>query len=243
MYGWRARVGLLLPIDNAVMEPELYNVKGLDGVAFYGTRLTTDVRENMPENGMQLSKLFKELGSDIIVYCCAETAFLKGVDGNEYISNQITQQTGQPAVTAMSAKVEALKHLQIKNISLVTPYTDERNDVLKGFFNRMGIKVSGSVNRDFSKDSNDEREWYECNVQPPNIAYQMALEANTEESEAIVISATNFRTFEIIKDLEEITGKPVISTNQAILWSVFRKLNLPIDLPDYGKLLTNVAVD
>lgn len=88
MFGWRARVGLLLPMDNAVMEPELNKVKGLDGIEFYGARLTTNQREAMPENGIQLSKVFNELGTDIIVYSCAETAFLKGVDGNEYISKK-----------------------------------------------------------------------------------------------------------------------------------------------------------
>ena len=240
MYGWRARVGLLLPMDNAVMEPELNKVKGIEGIEFYGARLTTEQREDMPDNGMELSKVFKELGTDIIVYCCAETAFLKGVDGNEYISQRITELTDQPAVTAMSSKIEALKHLNIKNISLVTPYTDKRTKIMQEFFERMGVNVKGVANQDFSSNSNDSREWYECNLQPPQTAFQMAKKADTKESDAIVISATNFRTFEIIKQLEEDTGKTVITTNQAILWSVFNKLNLGVKLPNHGKLLSGI---
>lgn len=238
MYGWRARVGLILPMDNAVMEPELNKVKGIDGIEFYGARLTTNQREDMPENGIQLSKVFNELGTDIIVYSCAETAFLKGVDGNKYISDKISELTNQPAISAMSSMIEALRHLNIKNISLVTPYTDERTKVMLSFFERMGITVSGTESKDFVQFSEDKREWYECNVQPPYTAYQMAMKANTNESEAIVISATNFRTFEIIKQLEEDTGKPVITTNQAILWSVINKLNLGVKLDNYGKLLS-----
>lgn len=238
MYGWRSRIGLLLPMDNAVMEPELNNVKGIDGIHFYGARLSTDQRENMPENGIELSKVFSELGTDIIVYSCAETAFLKGVDGNAYISKKITELTNQPAVTAMSSMVEALQHLNIDKISLVTPYTEHRTEIMSDFFERMGIGVRGVESQDFSLKSNDKREWYECNTQPPRVAYQMAKKANTKESQAIVISATNFRTFEIISELEEDTGKPVITTNQAILWSVFNKLNLNITLPQYGRLLS-----
>ncbi|MGM8366240.1 maleate cis-trans isomerase family protein [Virgibacillus sp. W0181] len=240
MYGWRARVGLILPMDNAVMEPELNKIEDLDGIEFYGSRLNTNKRENMPENGIQLSKVFNELGTDIIVYSCAETAFLKGVDGNKYIADQITKLTNQPAISAMSSKIEALNHLNIKNIALVTPYTDERTKVMLDFFERMGITVSGSESKDFVQFSEDKREWYECNVQPPHTAYQMAMKANTAEAEAIVISATNFRTFEIIKQLEEDTGKPVITTNQAILWSVINKLSLGVRLDDYGKLLANI---
>jgi|SRR5690625_1839571 len=237
MYGWRARVGLILPMDNAVMEPELNKVEGLDGIEFYGARLNTNQREDMPENGIQLSKVFNELGTDIIVYSCAETAFLKGVDGNKYISDKITELTNQPAISAMSSMVEAINHLKVKNISLVTPYTDERTEVMLKFFERMGIGVSGVESKDFVQFSEDKREWYECNVQPPHTAYQMAMKANTSESEAIVISATNFRTFEIIKQLEEDTGKPVITTNQAILWSIITKLNLGVKLDNYGTLL------
>lgn len=238
MYGWRARVGLILPMDNAVMEPELYNVKELEGIDFFTARLNTNQRENMPENGIEFSKVFNELGTDIIVYSCAETAFLKGVDGNKYIADQITKLTDQPAISAMSSMIDALNHMNLKNISLVTPYTDDRTKVMLDFFERMGITVSGSESKDFVQFSEDKREWYECNVQPPHTAYQMAMKANTDESEAIVISATNFRTFEIIKKLEEDTGKPVITTNQAILWSVFKKLNLGVKLENYGKLLS-----
>jgi maleate isomerase len=237
MYGWRARVGLLLPMDNAVMEPELNSVSGLEGISFYGARLNTFQREDMPNNGIELSKVFNELGTDVIVYSCAETAFLKGVDGNQYISKKIEELTDQPAITAMSSMVEAANFLNLKKVSLVTPYTNERTDVMIDFFKRMGIEVKGVASEDFVTRSKDPREWYECNVQPPFTAYQMAKQADHAESEAIIISATNFRTFEIIEKLEEDLGKPVITTNQAILWSVFQKLNLQTKVPGLGKLL------
>lgn len=236
MYGWKARVGLLLPMDNAVMEPELYSVQGLNGISFYAARLNTNKREDMPQNGIELSSVFNELGADAIVYACAETAFLKGVDGNEYISRRIEELTGLPAVTAMSSMVEAVRFLNINTISLVTPYTSGRTEIMMDFFDRMGIKVNGVENKDFSEQSDDPREWFECNLQPPYKAYQMAKKANRSGSEAIVISATNFRTLEIIRELEEDVSKPVITTNQAILWSVFRKLNLNMHLPHLGRL-------
>src|SRR5699024_10908526 len=115
--GWRARVGLLLPEDNAVMEPELYNFPDLEGISFYSARLNTTQREEMPGNGIELSNVFSELGTDVIVYACAETSFLKGVDGNEYISRKITELTGQPAITATTTMVEAARDLGVKSVS------------------------------------------------------------------------------------------------------------------------------
>lgn len=237
MYGWRARVGLLLPMDNAVMEPELYSLPDMDGISFYSARLQTNIREDMPNNGIELSTVFNELGTDVIVYACAETAFLKGVEGNEYISQKITELTQQPAVSAMSSMIEAARHLNVGSISLVTPYTDERHQVMIEFFERMGIKVLQSVNEDFVQRSNDEREWYECNIQPPSTAFRMAKEAYHVDADATVISATNFRTFEIINSLEQDTQKPVITTNQAVLWSAFRRLNIDKTIPLLGTLL------
>nr|WP_242035111.1 aspartate/glutamate racemase family protein [Mesobacillus harenae] len=191
----------------------------------------------MPNNGIELSKLFNEVGTDIIVYSCAETAFLKGVDGNEYISKRIEEITNQPAITAMSCMVEAAKALNIKKVSLVTPYTEERTRVMIDFFKRMGIETLGANSEDFSKRSKDTREWYECNLQPPSTAYVMAKEANNSDSDAIMISATNFRTFEMIEKLEEDLGKPVITTNQAILWAVFNRLGMHTKVPGLGRLL------
>lgn len=235
MYGWRARVGLVLPMDNAVMEPELYALN-LEGVSFYTARLTTCKREEMPEQGIRISEVFNELGVDMIVYACAETSFLKGVDGNAYISEQITKQTGVPAITATTAMVEAAGQLGVSSVSLVTPYTQERTNIMKDFLQRNGIRVDGVESRDFSVGS-DKPEWYECNVQPPSAAYRMARQANRPNTQALMISATNFRTFEVINRLESDLQKPVITTNQAILWSVFRTLDLHIRSESIGKLL------
>jgi maleate isomerase len=65
----------------------------------------------------------------------------------------------------------------------------------------------------------------------------MGLRVDGKENEAIFISCTNFRTIEIIQELEEATGKPVISSNQATLWYALRKLGLKDSIKGYGQLL------
>lgn len=238
MYGWRARIGLIIPMDNAVIEPELYSLSSeLEGISFHSTRLTTDKMDEMPDNGIHMSNVFKDLGTEVNVYACAETAFLKGVDGNQYISEQITKSTGKPAITAMSAMIESIKFLNIKNINLVTPYTDQRNEVLTSFFERMDIKVIQSISQTSPLYPDDKEEPYKCNIQPLYTAYRMAKEIDHPSADATIISATNFRTFEIINRLEKDLKKPVITTNQAILWSVLRELGIEQNIPSLGKLL------
>jgi len=58
----------------------------------------------------------------------------------------------------------------------------------------------------------------------PAISYQLALKVTSDHNEAIFISCTNFRAIENIHRLEQQTGKPVISINQAAMWYALRRL-------------------
>ena len=59
-----------------------------------------------------------------------------------------------------------------------------------------------------------------------------------EEADAVFISCTNFRTFEIIESLEQDLGIPVVTSNQASLWLALRELDVMEKIPWLGKLLT-----
>ena len=56
-------------------------------------------------------------------------------------------------------------------------------------------------------------------------------------AEAIVLSCTDMRAVEIIDRLEQALGKPVISSNQAMLFAALELLGLEIELPGFGALL------
>lgn len=240
MYGWRARIGLLLPMDNAVMEPELYHL-GLEGISFHGARLTTTTREEMPQDGVGLARVFNELGADAVVYACAETSFLQGVDGNEWIIGRIREATGLPALTAMSAMLAAIRHLNAGRVGLVSPYTEGRARVMEDFLARSGVEVASSLHQDFSVTTSDSREWLETNRQSPVSAYSMAKTLASSGADAVLISATNFRTFEIIPALEADLGLPVVTCNQAILWAVLRELGLDLQISNLGSLFHSSA--
>ncbi len=236
MYGWRGRVGLILPVDNAVMEPELYGC-GIEGVSFHGARLTTEVREEMPRQGIDLAPVFATLGADALVYACAETSFLGGVDQNRAIIEEIEKRSGLPAVTATWAMVLALQHMRLARVALLTPYTDARGAVMEDFLRRNGIEVTSSRHHVFEGPRGESREWFATNLQSPDVAYRMCRGLDLSDADAVLISATNFRTFEIVDALERDLGRPVVSCNQAILWWALRRLSVNADLPRLGALL------
>ncbi len=237
MYGWRARLGFITPMDNAVIEPELYSL-GLEGVAYYTVRLTTGQRPEMPPKGVELSAIFNELGVDAVGYACAETSFLGGQDANAWIAEQIERVTGKPAVTATQAMIEAVGALGASSVALAAPYPASSAERLRDFFERSGHRVTRLETRDFAEGSADPRDWYETNLQPPATAYQLARAADTPEADVVVICATNFRSVEVIQALEADLRKPVISTNSALLWSLLGRCSVRLEVPALGRLFS-----
>jgi maleate isomerase len=54
-------------------------------------------------------------------------------------------------------------------------------------------------------------------------------------ADAIFLSCTNLRTFDIIEELEEALGKPVLSGNQDMMWAALAVADLP--MPDLNQRL------
>jgi arylmalonate decarboxylase len=57
------------------------------------------------------------------------------------------------------------------------------------------------------------------------------------EVDTIFISCTNLATIQMIADLEEEIGKPVITSNQATFWRALRMAGVPDKIEGFGRLL------
>lgn len=226
---------MILPMDNAVYEPEFYDLR-LRGVASYTVRLATKVRAEMPTAGIEASAVFNETAVDVIGYGCAETSFLDGQDANVAISTGITERTGLPAVTATEAMLEALRALDVDSVAVAAPYRAASATALETYLERGGVQVVGMESQDFSEGSSDPREWYATNLQPPSTAYRMARRADSPRADAVLIAATNLRSLEVIADLEADLAKPVVSTNSALLWALLGRCGVRVDDALPGRL-------
>lgn len=218
----RARIGLILPMDNAVLEPE-FCALGLPRVTAHAVRLSTDQRPEMPQQGIELSSVFTELGVDAVGYACAETSFLGGVDENHRIGGEIARHTGVPAVTAIASMVEALEALGAARIAVAAPYRPASAESLSDYLEATGFSLLRMHHRDFSEEVDDPREWYATNRQPPEVAADMARAADHPDADAVVIAATNLRSLDVLSELERTLRKPVISTNSALIWALLQR--------------------
>jgi maleate isomerase len=71
----------------------------------------------------------------------------------------------------------------------------------------------------------------------PEATVRLALKTIDPDSEALFLSCTNLKTFEILDDLERKTGVPVLSSNSATLCATLGALGYSDGLPGLGSLL------
>lgn len=236
MYGWRARLGVILPLDNAVLEPEFQRIVP-EGVSVHVLRLSTGDREVMLEQAKEMAEASRAFGPDVLLYACAETSFFKGVTGASELESSLGALAGRPVVSATNAMLQALRRLGIRRPAVATPYPQQRSDQLAAVLGACGFEVASCVYRCFDDEVGDEREWWGVNIQHPTAAYRLGRDAlhhavaSAQDPDGIVVGATNFRTFEVIDVLEKDTGLPVITSNQALLWASLREIGIVDPLP------------
>ena len=127
MLGARAKIGLVVPANNSVIEPEFWSALP-PGVAAYATRvlargnLTADAVRRMET---QVDRAVEELaatGVDVIAYADMVTTFIMEKGWNEAKMEQIAAQTGVRCVSAWTALRDALAVLRVRRFALGTPY-------------------------------------------------------------------------------------------------------------------------
>ena len=64
----------------------------------------------------------------------------------------------------------------------------------------------------------------------------MAKRADTPQAEALFISCTGLRTIDILQQLEQHLGKPVVSANQATMWHALRITGVDARMEGLGQL-------
>ncbi len=237
MYGWRARLGLIVPSSNTTMEEEFRKLLP-EGISLHVTRVglrKVNVREllEMEKHVREAAKLLGDAGVDLIAYGCTTGSLVGGLGYDLRIAKGIEEVSGVKAITTASAVLDALKQLSVKKVAIATPYIDEVNEKEREFLEANGFQVVNM--RGLQIEEN-----LEIGRQPPEIAYRLAKDVDRPEAEAVFISCTNFRTIEIIAALENDLGKPVFSSNTATLWASLRSLGIRERLSGLGSLLESL---
>ena len=220
MYGARARIGLMLPYDNAVIEPEFARTLP-SGISAHVVRTTKTDRLELAEESLTLAPVMQQLRANLALYACNASSFLKGREWHDDFLKRFQRAAGVPSESANSALIKLAAHRNLRRLAIVTPYPEWLLGALRKFFTDSGFEVADIVGLGL--------EPIEINRLGPEASYEFAKRANSTRAEGIVIVATNFRTLEILGALEAELGKPVMSSNQALMWAARRLLKVPAE--------------
>ncbi len=238
-YGWRARVGIVVPPGNTSNEAE-FNLMAPDGVSIHASRSPAFFQ---PERADEMLGCLREgismLGGaaryDVVALGCTTSSMLLPV---EQLDAQMVEIVGDetPTTSAGGAVVRALRALGARSIGVATPYPDSRNVLARAFLESEGFEVLTLKGLGIGEEAWQTQGGYLARI-PPEVAYRLAREADREAADAVVISCTDLPTLSIVPRLEEALGKPVITSNVAMFWDCMRRAGLRERTDGFGTLL------
>ena len=213
-----ARVGLVVPANNSVIEPELRSLAP-EGVVFHLTRipasgdLTREAVLRMEGAADRAVEDLSSTGVDLIVYADMVTTFIMEPGWNEARTGEIAARTGIPCISAWTAMRDTLTALGLSRFALGTPYPAAIHALARPFFEAEGYGIDRDATLDIHAMSDVPKVTGE---RLAAFASELAPEA------ALVLLATDLPTFGVVERLENILRVPVLTSNQAILRTALR---------------------
>jgi maleate isomerase len=239
MIGWRARLGFLLPPGNPTIEAELMPLVP-PGVSAHFHRMVargeggaltgqSERNQTMIDNLANSVALLAMVKPDVIVVAHTATSYHLGREREEALLGELSEMAGTPVVTAFAAVVAALRRLNVLRVALGAPYSAEVTAQGSAHLQAFGFDVVRCDNLKGVTNIYDET---------AERAYALARSVDTPEAEAVFLSGTGLPTLAVLETLETDLGKPVISSNAAMMWFALRHCGVLQPITGYGRLLT-----
>jgi len=232
--GWRAKIGLLLPSVNSVVEPWFYHAAPR-GVTFHSSRMILEREggaqavERMIQNSFRAAHEVASVPVDLIAYCCTAATLVKGPAYDRELIGRIESETGIPATTATESILKAFKLFGVKKIVITGPYSKDIDELEKKYFEECGYQVLKIEGMNLSAADLDKPS--------PEEIYRFSKKAWDDKADCLLISCLNFRAQACIEALEFDLKRPVITSLQAVLWNILRMVQVHEPIPGYGRLL------
>lgn len=221
----RARVGVLVPSSNTVMEQDL--IRGLGDVAdVYAARMylveTTEAAESemLDRYFPQALRDLASLRPDVTVFGCTSAGALRGPSYDAQLCAQIEEATAGAAVSTIGSVSGTIAATGRSRIAVLTPYVDDLNAKIRSSLEAGHLEVVAIDG--FGIDDN-----FELATPTPDVIAERAIAlVRRSRPDLLFISCTNFRALEAREAIEEAAGVPVVTSNSAVIENVRRRLGV-----------------
>lgn len=165
-----------------------------------------------------------------ISYSCTSGTIAIGVDTVHARIGAVRPECA--VVTPIEAAMTALKTLGCRRISLLMPYLMTTADMVADYFEQHGFTLDSTATFDLGGDPDMNRVSFES-------LYEAGVATCADDSDALFISCTGWRTQPVIERLETTLNKPVITSNQALAWSALRTAGVSQRAQGLGRLFAD----
>lgn len=240
----KARIGILVPFTNTNLEPDLM-LLAPPGMSLHFTRIGGYDAEEIPDEDQMAGlgatdldaplQLLLGVRPDVILYGCTSATLSHGPEFDHALAARIKSRSGAQTVTAAGALVAALRALDVRKIGFASPYVTGLNDRAIGFLADQGIATVSRADVAGRLDNTGQ------GAMTPEAVFDLGRRADSPEAEAIVLSCTDMRSVEVIARLEQAAGKPVVTSNQAMMFQVLETVGSAAAPAGFGTLLDRLT--
>lgn len=234
-FGSTTRMGLINLSTDPIIERDFHALVPDERLAVFSTRIPLEI----PNSERTFAKLHAELEPaarllvpltrlDSIVFGCTSASTVIGPDNVEaairrarpdaYVTNPAT------------AAIRALTRLKARNVAVVTPYTMDMAAHVVEFVEGQGFAVHYASGAGFDDDQT-------IGSIPPAYFVDVVRSYDLSSIDAIFFSCTGIQVLDSIARVEEMTGLPVVTSNQAAFWDAARMGGWRDPIHGYGRLL------
>lgn len=242
--GYRAKVGILVPASNTIVEPEMAAMQP-SGVTNHVSRMS---RVKRPADDLEKYKQF--LGSsvdmeaaidvliasepNIIVHGHSVDSLAKGLSGADKMKKSMEKLSGGiPIILPSHAIIQALKLLGgLKKISILTPWMPPADEACSEFFFEAGYDVVAIKGLKHLTP-------LDIATASPKLLNDAVDELNVKDAECIIKVGTNSSMAHLVEGMESRIRKPVLTVNVITYWAGLRALGIKDKIKGFGQLVSN----
>lgn len=235
---WRARLGFILMSTDLAAESDFFAMVP-QGVAVHVTRLKTDdyttnetLARHIDAMADAASRIQPDTKPEVISYSCTSGSI---VIGEDRIMAEIRK--GAPyahPMTLVTGVVDALRELGAKKLVVGTPYLDEINTAEAEFLLGKGFELLDIQGLNLETG-------IEFGQVMPDYWKRFALEIDRPDADAIFLSCGGIRALEVAEEIEQLAGKPVVTSNQAQMWSCLRRAGIEDRISGFGSIFSRTG--
>jgi maleate isomerase len=216
------RVGLIIPSSNRMVEQEMVRAFPA-GVTAHVTRLRMTGANRLAFDELlrhveEATRALVDARCDVVAFHCTANSMEGGAEGEQQILATLARAGAPRTTTTITAIQRAFDALSAKRIVLITPYSASTTEHEAEFLRGAGYEVLSA--KGFALAGSDAY----C-ATPSQFWRDSAVEAARADAEAYLISCANISVFGVIGELEAKLGRPVVTSNQAVIWDALRLMD------------------